>query len=164
MKVEAKKRGMLARKLENPEFAEQFEEGFDAFELEVQILNALEAKEWSYSKLADAVKTSKSNISRDLNGGGLLSATISRVRRIADALGMKLVMFLIPKEQAHFIVPKLQDIARSSFNAAHGGFPVAPLSLAPGMIGNTNAALYFTASRSESKASIRLGLGEESIR
>ena len=152
---------MLAKKLEDPEYAKRFEEGFEAFELEVQILNALEAKSWSFAKLAEMMQTSKSNISRDLSGGGLLTATLSRVRKMADALGMKLVMLLIPKDQAHFIVPKLEDIARSSFNAAHGGFPVSALALStPSLIGNSNAALFFTAARTESKASIRFGTPE----
>lgn len=161
MKIEAKTRGMLAKKLEDPEFARRFEEGFEAFELEVQIQNALELKGWSFSKLADATQTSKSNISRDLNGGGLLSATLSRIRRIADALGMRLVMLLIPKDQAQFIVPKLEDIARSSFNAAHGGFPVESRAVSSQYgVGTVNAALYFTTAHT----GVRLAVAEGTLK
>lgn len=152
---------MLAKKLENPEFAKRFEEGFEAFELEVQILNTLEAKGWSFAKLAEATQTSKGNISRDLNGGGLLSATLSRVRRMADALGMRLVMLLIPKDQAHFIVPKLEEIARSSFNAAHGGFPVESLAVSSNYrVGTVNAALYFTTAQT----GVRLATAEGTLK
>lgn len=157
MKNQIKARGMLAKKLEDPDYSRRFEEGFEAFELEVQILNTLEAKGWSYAKLAEATQTSKSNISRDLSGGGLLTATLSRLRRIADALGMRLVMLLIPKDQAHFIVPKLEDIARSSFNAAHGGFPVTSIaqpSPYPAITGN--AALFFTTFQTGSGTNVRV--------
>jgi len=157
MKIENRVRGMLAKKLETPEFSKRFQEGYEAFELEVQILNTLEAKGWSYSKLAEATQTSKSNVSRDLNGGGLLSATLSRIRRMADALGMRLVMLLIPKDQAQFIIPKLEDIARSSFNAAHGGFPVEPLTVSsPYRAGTVNAALYFTTAQTGIGTPVRL--------
>ena len=144
MKTPIKVRGMLEKNLEDPGYRKRFEEGYEAFELEVQILNALEAKSWTFARLAEATQTSKSNISRDLSGGGLLRATLSRIRRIADALGMRLVMLLIPKDQAHFIVPKLEEIARSSFNAAHGGFPVAPLTLAGQGSVTANGALFYT--------------------
>jgi transcriptional regulator with XRE-family HTH domain len=129
MKTNERVRGTLARQLENPEFRKGFEEGYAAFELEVQILNAMEHKGWSYSKLAEVVHTSKGNISRDLKAGGILSASFSRIARMADALGMKLVALLIPKEQASYVLPRIEDIVRRSFNAAYGGPQVNPFGL-----------------------------------
>lgn len=142
-----KVRGKLNRQFENLEFRKRFDEGYGAFELEVQVLNALERKGWSYAKLAEATGTSKSNVSRDLKSGGILSASFSRISRIAEALGMRLVALLIPKDQAEFIVPQLHDIVRSSFNAAYGGVHAPPLASAAGAcVVTTNAATYFTRS------------------
>lgn len=113
-------KSLLERKAENPEYRKRQEEGYATFKLEAQILSALEQKGWSYSQLADATQTSKSNICRDLKGGGLSAASLSRLHRIADALGMKFITLLIPQEQAQSAVPEMEALVRNSFIAASG--------------------------------------------
>lgn len=115
-----KVKSLLERELENEEFRHAFEEGAEAFQLEAQILYALEQKKWTYNDLAKATRTSKGNVSRDLASGGILNASFSRIGRIADALGMKLVGLLIPKETASFVLPKIEELIRESANAAYG--------------------------------------------
>ena len=68
-------KGLLERRLDDPEQKKRHEERYEAFKLEVQILEALETKRWSYADLAQATGTSKSNVSRDLRAGGILSAS-----------------------------------------------------------------------------------------
>ena len=108
-------KGYLNRKLEDPEYRKQHDERYAAFKLEVQILLALEDRDWTYSDLAKATKTSKSNISRDLKDGGLVNASFSRIHRMADALGMKLVGVLIPKESVETVLPKIEELVRSVY-------------------------------------------------
>src|SRR3989338_1411950 len=89
MKSKRKFKTIMEQEMEDPEYRKLFEEGWPAFQLEVQILNALERKHWSYSHLAKVLHTQKSAISRDLKGGGLRSASISRIAKMAEALGLK---------------------------------------------------------------------------
>lgn len=111
-------RGFLNQKLEDPEYRKQHDERYAAFKLEAQILLALEQKDWTYSDLAKATGTSKSNISRDLNGRGLERASLSRLHRMAEALDMKLVAVMIPKECEQTFLPKIEELVRST---AHPG-------------------------------------------
>jgi len=110
MKTKKKIKGLLERKLENPEYRKRFEAGYAAFQLEVQILNALERKHWTYSDLAKVLHTSKSNISRDLKAGGINAATISRVYRIAEALGLKFYPLFIPQRKEKEVLLKIQSL------------------------------------------------------
>lgn len=82
-------KGLLNRQLENPEYRKRHELGMISLKVEAAILLELERRNWTYEKLAKLLGTNKSNISRDLNGG-LKSATISRLKRYADALEMTL--------------------------------------------------------------------------
>ena len=109
MKSMTKVKGMLDRQLEDPEFRRLFEQAGFEFELEIQILNAMEAKGWSYSDLAKAVGTQKSNISRDLNGG-INSATVARLCKIAEALGLRFVPVFVPKRREKDVVPKIRKL------------------------------------------------------
>jgi len=109
-------KSLLQQKMENPEHRKRHDEQYAAFKLEVQILDALERKGWTYDDLAQTTNTQKSNISRDLRAGGILSASFSRIARIAEALGMKLLALLIPKEQEQLILPKIEALVRESFN------------------------------------------------
>lgn len=107
-----KPKSLIERKMQDPEYRKRFEEEYGAFQLEVQILLALEDRGWTYSDLAKATKTSKSNISRDLKDGGLVNASYSRIHRMADALGMKLVGVLIPKDSVETVLPKIEELVR----------------------------------------------------
>ena len=53
--------GSLNRKLQDPKFREKFEHRYRFFQLEVQILNALEDKGWTYEDLAKKVETPITN-------------------------------------------------------------------------------------------------------
>lgn len=139
-----KVKSLFERELENEQFRRSYEEGFEAFQLEAQILHALEGKRWTYSDLAKATNTSKSNVSRDLAAGGILSASFSRIGRIADALGMKLVGLLIPKDQASYVLPRIEALVRESANATHGKAKLlSTITPLPGFVplaGNQNAS------------------------
>lgn len=109
-------KSLLERKLEDPEYRKRHEESYAAFKLEVQILQALEKKDWSYADLAKATNTYKSNISRDLKAGGIFAASFSRISKIAKALGMRLIALLIPDDQADSILPRIEALVRVSYD------------------------------------------------
>jgi DNA-binding phage protein len=103
-------KSQLARDLEDPEYRKRFEADYAAFKLEVQLLLALERKHWSYSDLAKAVGTQKSHISRDLKGGGLGSASISRIAKIAEALGLRFVPLCISEDKIKQALPVIMKL------------------------------------------------------
>lgn len=102
--------GSLNRKLEDPKFKERFEHGHRFFQLEVQILNALEDKGWTYQDLAKATGTYPQNVWRDLKNGGLHKASLERVARYAEALGLHLHHFLMNPKQEEKLLPRLQKV------------------------------------------------------
>ncbi|MBI4668544.1 MAG: helix-turn-helix transcriptional regulator, partial [Elusimicrobia bacterium] len=108
MSTKPRIKSLLERKLEISEYRKRHEESYEEFKLEVQILHALERKGWSYADLAQATHSHKSNISRDLKAGGIFSASFSRISKIAEVLGMKLIALLAPKEQARFFLPQIE--------------------------------------------------------
>ena len=110
MRQNRKVQGLLDRKLADPVYRRRFERAYAAFELEVQILNALEKKGWSYNDLAKAMHTSKGNISRDLSAGKINSATVSRIVRIGQALGMVFLPLFIPRQREKEVLAKLQEL------------------------------------------------------
>jgi transcriptional regulator with XRE-family HTH domain len=101
---------MAEREMEDPAFRKHFEDTWDAFQIEVQMLNALEKKHWSYTDLAKLVGTDRSHVSRDLKGGGMRSATISRITKMAEALGMKFVPILISRKKEKDLLPKIHRL------------------------------------------------------
>ncbi|MBI5243237.1 MAG: helix-turn-helix transcriptional regulator [Elusimicrobia bacterium] len=103
-------KSQLERDLENPEYRKRFEEEYEAFKVEIQLLLALERKHWSYSDLARAVGTQKSHISRDLRGGGLASASISRIARMAEVLGLRFLPICLPEEKVEQALPLLRRL------------------------------------------------------
>ena len=88
-------KGSLNRQLEDPKYREEFERRYELFQLEVQILLAMEDRGWSYEDLARAVGTTRQNIWRDLKNGGLHKASLDRIDRIAGALGLSVHHFLV---------------------------------------------------------------------
>ena len=110
MKIKAKAKGLLARKMEDPAYRKRHEESYELFKLEVQLLNALERKNMTYDDLAKAMHTNKSNISRDLKAGGIQNASLSRIIKMAQALGMKFIPLIIPEEKRS-VLPKIQRLA-----------------------------------------------------
>lgn len=110
MNAKIKPTGYLNRKLQDPAYKKRFEKEYAVFQLEVQILLAMEKRGWTYADLAKAVGTSKSNISRDLAGGRINSATVSRLVRIGEALGLRFVPLFIPEKSAARLQPKIQEL------------------------------------------------------
>ena len=110
MKTKPKIIGQLNRELLDPVYRERFEKEYALFELEVQILLAMEKRGWSNADLARAVGTSKGNISRDLSGGGINSATVKRLTRIADALGLRFLPLFVPKKSVARLAPKIRAL------------------------------------------------------
>ena len=110
MKNKHKFKSIMEQELENPEYRKAFEEEWPAFQVEVQILNALERKRWSYSDLAKVLHTQKSAISRDLKGGGLRSASISRIAKMARALGLRFLPICVSQNDLKKILPVLKRL------------------------------------------------------
>ena len=109
--IKEKTKGLLARKMDNPNYRKRHEESYELFKLEVQLLNALERKHMTYEDLAKVLHTNKSNISRDLKAGGIQNASLSRIIKMAKALGMKFLPLMIPEEKQKIIIPKIQKLA-----------------------------------------------------
>lgn len=110
MKSKIRVKSQIERDLENLEYRKRYEAGYEAFKLEVQILNALEEKGWSFTKLARVMHTSKSNISRDLSGGGIRSATVSRLAKMGEALGLKFLPLFVPEKREKSVVHKIHRL------------------------------------------------------
>ena len=111
MKTKAKPKGLLARKIANSAYRKRHEESYELLKLEVQILNALERKHWTYDDLARVMGTHKSAISRDLKGGGLRMASMDRIARMAEALDLRFVPFFVAESKAKEVFPILQRLA-----------------------------------------------------
>lgn len=108
--MKPKGKGLLARKMEDPAYRARHEESYELLKLEVQLLNALERKGWTYDDLAKALGTHKSAISRDLKGRGLACASVDRIARMAEALGMRFVPFCIVESKANRALPVLRRL------------------------------------------------------
>ncbi len=105
-----KVKSLLERKKGNPDYRKRHEESYELLKLGIQILNILEKKHMTYSDLAKAMHTQKSNISRDLKGGGIKNASLSRIQKIADAIGMKFLPIFLPKRKANDLLPKIHRL------------------------------------------------------
>jgi len=103
-------KSLFEKKMADKKFRDRFEKEYPVFELEVQVLNAIEQKGWTLSQLAKAMGTSKSNISRDLNSGGIQSATISRIARMAKTLDYDFLPLFIPRNKEGKILSELQKL------------------------------------------------------
>lgn len=111
MKIKGKPRGMLAKKMDDPAYRKRHEDSYELLKLEVQLLNALERKHWTYADLARAMHTQKSAVSRDLKGGGLRSASMARVARMAEVLGLRLFSFCVAEERVERVLPAIKKLA-----------------------------------------------------
>lgn len=111
MNSKDKPRGLLARKMADPAYRKRHEESYELLKLEVQLLHALEKKHWTYADLARAMHTQKSAVSRDLKGGGLRSASMARVARMAEVLGLRLFSFCVEENKASRFLPVIRKMA-----------------------------------------------------
>jgi len=105
-----KNKSLFEKKMADRKFHETFEKEYPVFELEVQVLNAMEKKGWTFSQLAKAMGTARSNISRDLSAGGIQSATISRIAKMAKSLDCEFVPLLVPRGKENKIISKIQEL------------------------------------------------------
>jgi len=105
-----KVKSLFEREMEDPGFRARFEEEHKIFKIEVQLLAALEKSGLTYEELARVISSHRSNISRDLKGGGINSATLSRIRKLAGALGMVFIPLVISKRKASQIIPQLEKL------------------------------------------------------
>src|SRR6266704_5095543 len=105
-----KAKSLFEREMEDPGFRARFEEEHEIFKIEVQLLLALERQGLTYEKLAQAIDSHKSNISRDLKSGGINTASLGRIRKLADALGMAFIPLLIAKKNLPRILPQLEKL------------------------------------------------------
>ncbi|TPW19014.1 MAG: hypothetical protein FD126_3111 [Elusimicrobia bacterium] len=110
MKSRGKAKGLLARKMEDPDYRRRHEESYELFKLEVQFLNALARKRWTYSDLAKVMGTQKSAISRDLKGHGLQNASMDRIAKMAEALGLRFIPFCVAENKAKQALPLIQKL------------------------------------------------------
>ncbi len=110
MKNKTKAKSLFEQEMENPDFRRQFQKEYRLFKLEVQLLTALEQSGLTYEQLAEAISSHKSNISRDLKGAGIANASLSRIRKLADALGMTFIPLLIAKKNLPRILPQLEKL------------------------------------------------------
>ena len=100
--------GSLNLKLEDPEFRKESDHRQRFLRLEIQILLAMEDKNWNFNDLAKATGIHRQNVWRDLKNGGLHKASLDRVARYAEALGLHAHHFLLNPEQEKKILPRLQ--------------------------------------------------------
>jgi transcriptional regulator with XRE-family HTH domain len=95
----SKAKTLFEKEMEHPGYREKFERERKEFELEVQILKALEDRGYTYEEFAEMIGSSKGNISRDLKGRGLSRASIERIQKMADVLGLDFVPLLLPRDR-----------------------------------------------------------------
>ena len=110
MKSKKRAKSLFDREMEDPAYRKRHEESYELFKIEVQLLNALERKHWSYSDLARVLHTHKNTISRDLKGGNLRAVSIGRITKMAEALGLKFFPLCIPKQKAKRVLPVIDNL------------------------------------------------------
>ncbi len=81
-------------KAEDPEFAEGFERGYEAFSVGVDLQVAREQAGMTQQQVAERMGTKKSAISRLENNAG--DVRLSTLQRYAEAVGCRLVMEVAP--------------------------------------------------------------------
>ena len=94
-----KPKSLFDKEIEKSEFKKRYWKEREEFKLELQFLNALEESGLTDDQFAKKIGTSRGNISRDLKGKGLNRATISRLQKMASAIGMDLLPILLPKDR-----------------------------------------------------------------
>ncbi len=93
-----KKSTLYEVEMERPEFRKKYLKEYKDFELELQMLKAIERLNLTYEEFAKKIGSSKGNVSRDLKIRGLKRASIERIRKMADALGMDFIPLLLLRD------------------------------------------------------------------
>lgn len=89
----------LDEQLKDPEFAGRFERAGEAWDVAIQIAALREKAGLSQKDLARKLKTSQQQISR-LESPSYEGHSLSMLRRVADALGVKVHVSLVPKTES----------------------------------------------------------------
>ncbi|MFC1523011.1 multiprotein-bridging factor 1 family protein [Elusimicrobiota bacterium] len=113
MKKVKKPSNLFEKEMQSPHFRKTFKRQYQQFQLEIQLLKALESAGWTYEQFAGKIGTKRSHVSRDLKGGGLKRASLARIEKMAKALNMDFVPLLIPHGKQSKILPELQRIIRA---------------------------------------------------
>lgn len=95
----AKVKSLFEKEMGKKHFRENFEREHQEFQLELQLLKELESQGLTYEKFAQKIGSSKGNVSRDLKARGLKRATVDRVVKMAQALGLEFIPLLLPKDR-----------------------------------------------------------------
>ncbi len=95
----AKPKSLFERQMGKKHFQENYEREYQELQLEVQFLLALEEQGLTYEKFAKKIGSSKGNVSRDFKGRGLQKATIDRLIKMAQALGLEFLPLLLPRDR-----------------------------------------------------------------
>lgn len=106
--------GSLNLKLQDPKYRAEFERKYEFFKLEVQILLAMEDKGWTFADLARAAGIHRQNVWRDLKNGGLHKASLERLARYAQALGLHLHHFLLSSKQEKRVLPQIRKVLKAA--------------------------------------------------
>ena len=110
MKKSKEVESLFEKEMGRPSFRKKFEERYPSFKIEVQLLTALERNGLTYLEFAQAIGTQKSNISRDLKGGGIRHITLNRLKKMARVLNCDFIPLIIPREKEDKILPKLEKL------------------------------------------------------
>lgn len=93
----AKQQSLSKRLRASAAMARRIDAHLEELRLEQQFLDAMEAHHMTGADLARRTKSKPAAISRDL-AGGLSSAKLGRVRRMAHAVGCDVVTLLVPRD------------------------------------------------------------------
>ncbi len=102
--------GSLDLKLQDPVYRAEFERRQEFFRIEVQILLAMEDRDWGLSDLAKATGIHKQNVCRDLKNGGLHKASLDHIARYAEALDLRMHPILVSKKKEKKIMAQLHRL------------------------------------------------------
>lgn len=88
--------------LKNKSVKRAYDDLEDEFQLKRELIRARSAASFSQQKVADAMNTTKSSISRleTLHPAGRPSPSVETLQKYAAAVGCKIVIKLIPKKQS----------------------------------------------------------------
>ena len=110
MKKIKKHSSLFEKEMSKSSFRKKFEESYSRFNIEVQLLNELEKQGLTYMEFAQALGTQKSNISRDLKGGGIHHITLERLKKMVGALDCIFIPLIIPKEKGNKVISRISKI------------------------------------------------------
>ena len=96
-KAKTKRRSLFDREMAKSSFRSKYRTEKKAFEVEVQILRAIEQNGITMMDLADISGMQLSNVSRDLSQKKIRRATLPKIAKYADALDRDFVPLLLPR-------------------------------------------------------------------